>query len=119
MAPALNAQIVEAVQQSASVLAAAPQAGVGMVYAQVAQALGLAVQDSAAHLAQMLVLNAAVTAKIAEMLLASDGAQPPPSTVMALTLLVTQAVSASTDNMQTVGTVAAAVLQDFKALLGG
>lgn len=100
-----------------SVIAAATQVGGGIVYQQVAQSLGLAVQSAASHLEQMLALETVVMAKIAEMLLASEGASPTSQTVADLTTLLNTAVANSIANITQIGTASESVLQDFKSAL--
>jgi hypothetical protein len=107
MASVLSPQVIEA----------AAQVGSGVVYEQVSQSLGLAIQTSAVYLGQMLTLNAVVTAKVAEMLLATEGAQPTPNTLAVLLPLLTQAVSFGNSNLQQVGSTTATILQNLKSLL--
>jgi hypothetical protein len=113
----VNPQIVDSVYTTrAIVLDEAPAVGGGIIYQQVAQSLGLIVQDSVSHLGQMLVLDAAITAKVAELMFlnAMD-----PEQGQKLVHFFQDAVAFSRANMQEVGNAAKEVLADFKSLLGG
>jgi hypothetical protein len=78
--------------------------------------MGLTIQDSATYLSQMLVLDSAVTAKVAELIFLQ---QMQPAQGAAIIALFQSAVQSSRNNLQEVGQVAKAVLEDFKSLLGG
>lgn len=110
----LNSQIVAAVDKTAEILDDAQKVGGGIIYQQVAQSLGLAVQDAVDHLQQILVLNAAVTAKLAELMLLD---KPPKDSAKVITL-VEAATKSSTETLTAVGLAAKTVLNDFSPLAG-
>ena len=109
----VNPQILDAVKQTNKIVDDAQKVGNGIVYQQVAQSLGLAVQDTTTHLNQMLVLNAAVTAKVVQLLLASDGTTPPPNVVTTVQKAAEEAVTDSVKFMTSVGNAAKEILKDF------
>ena len=98
------------------VLDDASQVGNGVVYQQVAQSLGLTVQDTTSHLEQMLVLDAAITAKVAELIFLQ---QIDHDTGQEIINMFQGVVNDSIQNLTAVGNAANDVLGTFKSLLGG
>lgn len=84
-----------------------------IVYQQVTQSLGLAVQDTTTHLNQMLVLNAAVAAKVMEMLVASEGTIPESQNLLKIQEYAKEIVTDSTDFLEKVGTAAGSMMAKF------
>ncbi|MBV7339373.1 hypothetical protein KFU94_66380 [Chloroflexi bacterium TSY] len=109
----VNPQIIDAVKRTNAIIDDAQKVGQGIVYQQVTQSLGLAVQDTTTHLNQMLVLNAAVSAKVMEMLVASEGKIPEPQNLLKIQGYAREIVTDSTEFLKNVGEAAGSVMAEF------
>ncbi|ETW94408.1 MAG: hypothetical protein ETSY1_35055 [Candidatus Entotheonella factor] len=98
------------------VLNDASQMGNGVVYQQVSQSLGLSVQGTTSHLDQMLVLDAAIIAKVAELIFHQ---QIDTDTGQEIIKMFQGVVQSSIDNLTHVGNAAHDVLSNFQSLQGG
>jgi hypothetical protein len=115
-APHVNAQILDAVRATRTyVIQDAVDIGKGMVYQQVAQSLGLSIQDAVTHLGQMLMLDAAITAKVAELMLVNEMELEQGRKILGF---FQDAVTFSHQTLADVGETAKAVLEDFKTIAG-
>ncbi|MEM7049618.1 MAG: RebB family R body protein [Acidobacteriota bacterium] len=109
----VNPQIVDAVETTnAIVLSKAATMGMGAVSQQIAQAVGLAVQDSVDHLQNALTLDSAVSGQALAIILADP--EKIPQAELALQK-ANQVVQDSIQDVEEIGKAVASVLSDLSS----